>query len=153
MPHSCSACNKVSAMFWASNFSSLTNPINSSQTSFPLLRYRTHLLSCSVAEQSCVSSAITLQYFDIDARTRFLMKMSAKLIYGVLNPRKRVLSITGSMIQIVFELSWDHIWISSQQRRRNFHSHLFYRDPYFLLMDCPSVPIGNNYINNRKSAV
>ena len=65
-PHSCSACNKVSAMAWGSNFSSLTNPINSSlSTSFLLLRYRTHKLSCSVVEQSCVSSAITLQYFGI----------------------------------------------------------------------------------------
>ena len=67
-------------MVWASNFSSLTNPINSSQTSFLLLRYRTHILSCLVVEQSCVSSAITLQYFGIDARTRFLMKLSHKLI-------------------------------------------------------------------------
>ena len=31
-------------------------------------------------EQSCVSLAITLQYFGIDARTRFLMKLSHKLI-------------------------------------------------------------------------
>ena len=41
-PHSCSACNKISAMIWASNFSSLTNLINSSQTSFLPLRYRAH---------------------------------------------------------------------------------------------------------------
>ena len=31
-PHSCSVCNKVSTIVWVSNFSSLTNPINSSQT-------------------------------------------------------------------------------------------------------------------------
>ena len=51
-------------------------------------------MSCSVVEQSCVLSAITLQEFGIDV---------AQTDYFVLNPWRCVLSITGSMIQMVFE--------------------------------------------------
>ena len=77
----------------------IKNSINSSQASFSQLRYRTHILSCSVVEQSCVSSTIALQYFG----TWFLMKLSHKLIISHCHPQGRVLSITGSMIQMVFE--------------------------------------------------
>lgn len=104
-PHSCSACNKISAMIWASNFSSLTNLINSSQTSLLPLRYRAHTYTELLSWRTIlrfVGHYTPILWSDWCSDT-VSNETVAQIDYFVLNLRRPVLSLSGSMIQMVFE--------------------------------------------------
>ena len=82
-PHSCSACNKVSTIVWSSNFSSLTNPVNSSQTSFfsaEISHTHTELFSCRTILRFVGHYTHSNTLVLMLAQTQFLMKLSHKLI-------------------------------------------------------------------------